>query len=182
METSILDLDQLIIDCSEAIEETRPLAAVKEVLERVVRAPNAVVAALPIERAEIVPLHASPELSVVKVVWAPGMRFRPHDHQMWAAIALFGGQENNAFYRRLKNGLELSGQQQLQTGDVVLLGRDTIHAVTNPRHTFTGAIHVYGGDITSRTGRSEWREPDLTEMPYDFARTRRTFELANDRR
>ena len=94
---------------------------------------------------------------------------------------MFAGQEDNAFYRRTNEGLELSGGQQMRTGDVALLGRDTIHAVTNPHRTFTGAIHVYGGDTTSRTGRSEWQEPDLTEVPYDFARTRRTFELANAR-
>ena len=34
------------------------------------------------------------------VVWAPGMRIRPHDHLMWAAIGLYAGQEDNTFYRR----------------------------------------------------------------------------------
>ena len=86
MKAAILEVDQLIADCSEAIKESNPLPAVKDVLERAVRSPKAVLAALPIERAEIVPLYASPELSVMKVVWAPGMRFRPHNHLMWAAI------------------------------------------------------------------------------------------------
>jgi predicted metal-dependent enzyme (double-stranded beta helix superfamily) len=100
---------------------------------------------------------------------------------MWAAIALYAGQEDNAFYRRVtgEHGLVAAGGRELRTGDVALLGADAIHAVTNPRATFTGAIHVYGGDITTRAGRSEWDDDTLAEVPYDFARTRAYFEAAN---
>jgi predicted metal-dependent enzyme (double-stranded beta helix superfamily) len=108
------------------------------------------------------------------------MRFRPHNHLMWAAIGMYGGQEDNAFYRRIGTGLAESGGQQLRASDVLLLGADTIHAVTNPLRTFAGAIHVYGGDITTRVGRSEWDEERGEEIPYDFERTRRYFEAANE--
>ena len=67
----------------------------------------------------------------------------------------------------------------LDTSDVALLGDDTIHAVTNPRRTFTGAIRSDRGDITLARGRSEWEEPGFTEVAYDFERTRQSFELAN---
>lgn len=46
------------------------------VLERAMRHPDQVVQALPATGAELVPLHTSEQLSVLKVVWAPGMRFR----------------------------------------------------------------------------------------------------------
>ena len=49
------------------------------------------------------------------------------------------------------------------------------HAVNNPLHTLTGAIHVYGGDITARPGRSEWDDDSGDEVTYDFERTRRYF-------
>ena len=123
----------------------------------------------------MVPLYASEQLSVLKVVWSPGMRFRPHNHLMWAAIGLYGGQEDNAFYRRTGDGIAPSGGRTLRTGDVALLGDDTIHAVENPRQTFTGAIHVYGGDITTRPGRSEWDDDSGREVDYDFQRTRNYF-------
>lgn len=32
------------------------------------------------------PLAGDTELTIIKVVWAPGMSFGPHDHRMWAAI------------------------------------------------------------------------------------------------
>ena len=118
--------------------------------------PAEVAAALPATRAEIVPLHVQDDLTVLKVVWAPGMRIWPHNHLMWADIALYGGQEDNAFFRRTGGGIEAAGGRQLRTGDVAALGHETIHAVANPCRAFTGAIHVYGGDITSRPDRSEW--------------------------
>jgi predicted metal-dependent enzyme (double-stranded beta helix superfamily) len=176
----MFDIDQFLAECRAAITETEPRAAVKEVLERAVAAPEKVAAALPAERAAVVPLYAADDLSVLHVVWAPGMRFRPHNHLMWAAIGMYGGQEDNAFYRRMGTGLAESGGRQLRTGDVLLLGADTIHAVTNPLRIFAGAIHVYGGDITTRVGRSEWDEERSEEVPYDFERTRRYFEAANE--
>jgi predicted metal-dependent enzyme (double-stranded beta helix superfamily) len=175
----MFEIDQFVDDCKTALEETQPRAAIKEVLRRAMSEPGSVAAALPARRAEIVPLHVSPELTVLKVVWAPGMSFRPHNHLMWAAIGLYGGQEDNVFYRRSGRELAVSGGRELRTGDVALLGDDTIHAVTNPLHAFTGAIHVYGGDLPSRQGRSEWDAETFDEIDYDFDRTVRYFEDAN---
>jgi predicted metal-dependent enzyme (double-stranded beta helix superfamily) len=175
----MFDIDEFVSDCRAALAETEPRLAVKEVLGRALAAPQDVADALPATRAGIVPLYAAPDLSVLHVVWAPGMRFRPHDHLMWAAIGLYGGQEDNTFYRRAESGLTVSGGRDLHVGDVALLGDDTIHAVTNPRRTFTGAIHIYGGDITTQPGRTEWDDDTGEEVPYDFDRTRQYFEDAN---
>jgi predicted metal-dependent enzyme (double-stranded beta helix superfamily) len=175
----MFDIDSFISDCLAARAETEPRRAIKEVLDRAMASPADVARALPTERAEVLPLHTSDELSVLKVVWAPGMSFRPHNHRMWAAIGLYGGQEDNTFYRRDGAGIVLSGGRVLRSGDVALLGDDTIHAVANPERTFTGAIHVYGGDITQRPGRSEWEEDTLEEVAYDFERVRRYFDEQN---
>jgi predicted metal-dependent enzyme (double-stranded beta helix superfamily) len=174
--TIMFEIDGFLSDCIQAMEDNEPRLAVKEVLQRAMRHPEQVSRALPATRAELVPLHASERVSVLKVVWAPGMRFRPHNHLMWAAIGLYGGQEDNTFYRRSGEGIIESGGRELLTGDVALLGDDTIHAVANPRATFTGAIHVYGGNITARPGRSEWDDDNGEELDYDFERTRRYFE------
>jgi predicted metal-dependent enzyme (double-stranded beta helix superfamily) len=176
---TMFDLDMFLTECQRAAAESDPRHAVKEVLERAVCRPGEVTEALPPARAELVPLYTSDDLSVLKVVWAPGMRFRPHNHLMWAAIGLYGGQEDNTFYRRTGAGITVSGGRELRVGDVALLGDDTIHAVTNPRRTFTGAIHVYGGDITANAGRSEWDEDTDDEVSFDFERTQRMFEQAN---
>jgi predicted metal-dependent enzyme (double-stranded beta helix superfamily) len=176
----MLDLDDFIADCQAAIAEEQPLRAVKEVLERAVSDPDGVAAALPPSASGIVPLHVAPDLTVLKVIWAPGLSFGPHDHRMWAAIGIYGGGEDNEFFRREGSSLTASGGRELRTGDVCLLGDDVIHAVTNPTAQFTGAIHVYGGDLLE-TPRSEWRGEPFAEEPYDVARTLAYFEEANQR-
>jgi predicted metal-dependent enzyme (double-stranded beta helix superfamily) len=175
----MFDVNELVADCMEAVREQEPRLAVREVLERAVSNPGELQWALPATRAELVPLHVSDELTVLKVVWAPGMSFRPHNHLMWAAIGLYGGQEDNTFYRRTGDGIVPSGRRELTTGQVALLGDDTIHAVANPRTTFTGALHVYGGDITKRPGRSEWDEQTGREIDYDFDGVRHYFDECN---
>lgn len=174
----MFDLDTFLADCVAARAEAQPRQAVKEVLERAVAAPAEVAAALPPERAELVRLHVSDELTVLKVVWAPGMVLRPHDHRMWASIGIYTGGEDNAFFRRAEGGLTGSGGRELRPSDVCLLGDDAIHGVTNPTTEFAGAIHIYGGDFFA-VERSEWDPQTRVERPYDVEATLRQFEEAN---
>ncbi len=174
------DTDALVAACRTAVTESEPRLAVKEVLAEVVHDADGVADVLRPTLAGITPLYSGDDVTVLHVVWAPGMRFRPHNHLMWAAIALYQGQEDNTFYRRVGASIAASGGRQLRETDVALLGDDTIHAVHNPRQRLTGAIHVYGGDLIGIAGRSEWDEDDdLAEIPYDFDRTRRFFETFN---
>jgi predicted metal-dependent enzyme (double-stranded beta helix superfamily) len=174
----MLDLDTFIADCIAARAEREPRRAIKEVLARAVSQPNGVAATLPPERAEIVRLHVSSELTIIKVVWAPGMTLGPHDHRMWAAIGIYSGGEDNAFYRRAGTSLVESGGKELRPTDVCVLGDDAVHAVTNPTTSFAGAIHVYGGDFFA-TERSEWIGSPYQEQPYDVERVLAYFAAAN---
>jgi predicted metal-dependent enzyme (double-stranded beta helix superfamily) len=174
----MFDTDAFVSDCVAARAEAEPRRAIKEVLERALARPGDVAAALPPERAGIVPLHVSPELTVQTVVWAPGMRIKPHDHRVWAMIGIYSGGEDNAFFRRSPEGLVSSGGKELRLGDLCTLGDDAIHSVSNPLRQHTGAIHIYGGDFFSME-RSEWDPETLEERPYDVAATLRFFEEAN---
>lgn len=176
----MIDLDDLVRDCRAALTEPEPRHAVREVVAGFCARPADVAAALPPVRAGIVGLHVSPELTVLSVVWAPGMTLRPHDHRMWACIGLYTGGEDNTFYRRDGAGLVESGGRDLRARDVIVLGDRTIHQVHNPTTEFAGAIHVYGGDFFS-TPRSEWDPVKLTEQPYDVERVLRQFEDENAR-
>jgi predicted metal-dependent enzyme (double-stranded beta helix superfamily) len=174
----MFDTDTFLTRCLDALRDPQPRQAVKAVLEEAMSDAGSVADALPPNRAEIVRVHASPELTVLKVVWAPGMCFGPHDHRMWAAIGIYSGGEDNSFYRRADGTLIASGGKSLRTGDVVLLGDDTVHAVANPTTEFAGAIHVYGGDFFA-TPRSEWRGDPYREQPYDVEYVLKYFEQAN---
>jgi predicted metal-dependent enzyme (double-stranded beta helix superfamily) len=99
---------------------------------------------------------------------------------MWALIGLYGGREDNTFYRRSPAGLQVAGDKQLEIGDTALFGESLIHSVVNPLRVFTGAIHIYGGDFFG-TPRSDWDPDTLQERPYDVARARKLIADANAR-
>jgi predicted metal-dependent enzyme (double-stranded beta helix superfamily) len=152
---------------------------VKEVLERAMAHPAEVEGALGTPRqGEIVSLHRSAELTVLNVVWTPGMAIYPHEHRMWAAIGLYGGREDNTFYRRSPDGLTVAGRRTIEVQDVLVLGQAVIHAVANPLRKLTGAVHVYGGDFFA-VPRSEWDAETLEERPWDIERARGVFARAN---
>jgi predicted metal-dependent enzyme (double-stranded beta helix superfamily) len=176
----MIDIEDLVQNCRGATAEPEPRLAIKEVVTRACSRPAELAAALPPERAGIVPLHVSPALTVLNVVWAPGMTLRPHDHRMWACIGIYTGGEDNTFFRREERGLAESGGRELRVGDTILLGDDTIHQVHNPTTEFAGAIHVYGGDFFSMP-RSEWDPATLEERPYDVEGILRYFEEQNAR-
>lgn len=179
----MFDLDDFIERCAAARHDTEPRRAIREVLDRTLSQPGEVADALDPREAGIALLHHSDELTVLHVVWAPGMEIYPHDHRMWAAIGIYAGQEDNAFFRRPApdaRTLVPSGGRTLVTGDTVVLGDDTIHGVHNPRATLTGAIHVYGGDFVNQP-RSQWGPGPQEERPYEIADTQRQFAEANAR-
>ena len=110
------------------------------------------------------------------------MTLMPHNHNMWAVIGVYGGREDNIFWRRRgddsRGRIEAAGAKSLGPRDVRALGRDIIHSVTNPTSQFTGAIHVYGGDFFA-VDRSEWDPENLEEHPYDIEKNMKLFEEAN---
>jgi predicted metal-dependent enzyme (double-stranded beta helix superfamily) len=175
----VLDIEQFVAECKACLAEPEPRLAIADLLERTVADPGPVEEALPARRAELTKLHHSSDLTVLKVVWTPDMSIWPHDHQMWAAIGIYAGEEDNTFFRRVDGGLEPRRTRELSTSQVVLMGDDTIHAVHNPLGTCTGAIHVYGGDFFNRD-MTQWDPETLEERPEAKPPTA-FFEEANER-
>ena len=105
----MFETERFIEACREAVKnpDTR---ALKEVVERAVIEPGQIVKALgEPKRAGIGTLHQSDDLTVLNIIWGPGMTLHPHDHRMLAVIGLYGGQENNTFYKRSEGGLREQG-------------------------------------------------------------------------
>ena len=178
---SAFDLDELLADCRAGLEESDPRRAIREVVQRAMTRPDAVGDALRPQQGGFTLLLHEPDLTVLHVVWAPGMRIYPHDHRMWATIGIYAGREDNAFYRRAtddRSTLVESGGKQLGVGDVVTLGDDTIHSVANTSGVLTAAIHVYGGDFVNEP-RSQWGPGPQRERPYDVDQAQQEFADAN---
>ena len=153
----------------------------REVVVEAVSDPVAIVNALgePTE-AGFSPLYHSDDLTILNFAWAPLMTLMPHNHNMWAVIGIYGGREDNIFWRKTGDTLEAAGAEALSTKDAAPLGKDIVHSVTNPIEKITAALHVYGGDFFA-PGRSEWDPETLEERPFDVESARRMFREANER-
>jgi len=175
--------DRFIEDCFEALRESNVEGAVKEIVSRAVSTPRSIEAELGVpSKAGLQVVHRSAELTILNVIWAPLMNLFPHDHQTWAVIGIYDGQEDNSFYRRREDGkgLDQINGRSLSEHDTVVLGDKVIHSVSNPRRQYTGALHVYGGDFFT-IPRSEWDSPESAEQPYTVEHAMRAFDEANER-
>jgi predicted metal-dependent enzyme (double-stranded beta helix superfamily) len=167
----VLDLDLLVTDCAATLADGDRMGALRSVLDRVAADPSGVAAAVGEPAAGgLGVIHRSPELTILNVVWSPATHMPPHDHRMSAGLVVYGGQEDNDFYRRRGEGpdgagavgaVEAVGGRTLVEGDVLLLGDDAIHGVRSHADRYTGAIHVYLGDFFDRE-RCVWSIDDGT--------------------
>jgi predicted metal-dependent enzyme (double-stranded beta helix superfamily) len=175
----MFDVDELLADLQAVRLESEPRRAAREVMTRAVSRSSEMADALTPTMGGLNLLHHAPDLTVLNIVWAPGMRLMPHDHRMWAVIGIYMGAEDNEFFRRdPERSLVPSNGRRLEVGDVAALGIETIHAVTNPLDRLTAAIHVYGGDFVNEP-RSQWGPGDLVERPFDMNDVNRQFADAN---
>lgn len=177
----MFDLEGFVASCRTALAQDQGgHRAVRDLLTRTVAEPGSVLAGLgEPSRAGITALHRSADLTILNVVWGPRMTIMPHDHHMWAVIGVYGGGEDNIFWRRLPTGkVEAAGAQSLRARDCTALGKDIVHSVTNPLPRLTGAIHIYGGDFFAAE-RSEWDPETLDPGRYDSAKAMQLFEDSN---
>lgn len=174
----MFDLHTFVADCRAAAAEDKTHRAALEIMQGAFHDPAAVLAAMGEPKTPTIePIYRSDTLTIVNIVWGPHQSIVPHNHDMWAVIGIYTGQEDNTFWKRTKadpNVIEAAGTRTLETGDVTPLGKDLIHSVVNPLDRCTGAIHVYGGDFFAHP-RSEWDAGDLTERPYNTDRLKAFF-------
>jgi predicted metal-dependent enzyme (double-stranded beta helix superfamily) len=175
----MFESENFIGECRAALGESDAHAAITEIVQKAVSEPGHIIRALGQPRlAGVDTIYRAPDLTILNIRWGPHMDLHPHDHRMWAVIGIYGGREDNIFYRRNENGLTQHGLKQLDTKDTVPLGEAIIHSVSNPLDKITSAIHVYGGDFFD-TPRSEWDPGTFEEHPYDVEHTMRVFEESN---
>jgi predicted metal-dependent enzyme (double-stranded beta helix superfamily) len=177
----MFESDRFMRDCRDALREQNTHAAVREIVARAVSEPRQVLTALGEPKLSgIQTLYRSDTLTILNVLWGPGMTLYPHDHRMWAVIGIYSGREENSFYHRSESGLVAHGAKTLNLKETIPLGEAVIHAVTNPLDQITAAIHVYGGDFFA-VPRSEWDPRTFQEQPFDIEHARQVFAEANKR-
>jgi predicted metal-dependent enzyme (double-stranded beta helix superfamily) len=116
--------------CQSALSEQTPELAVKDLVAEIVSRPSGVRSALgaPSE-AGLSPLYRSEHLTVLKVLWAPGMELYPHERRMWAVIGIYGGRGDNAFFRRTEGQIAAAGGKHLEDFESALSAPPAVYRV-----------------------------------------------------
>ena len=177
--------DRFIEECKNAVGEGQK--AIRELVLEAVAVPADVMGELgEPDTAGVYPLYQAPDLTIINFVWAPYMTLLPHNHNMFAVIGIYGGREDNVFWRRLAGSegpaIEAAGAQSMGAGEAATFGPDIIHSVANPIQKLTPALHVYGGDFFNPpVPRSQWNHETLEEEPWDMNNTRKVFRQADAR-
>src|SRR5262245_39147135 len=108
------DVERFIEAAKAARTDGDGQRAVEELLRRAVGDPGAILAALgEPKQAGIHPLYQSADLTIINVVWAPFMVLLPHEHAMWASIAVYTGREDNIVWARKGAQIEARGAAAL---------------------------------------------------------------------
>jgi predicted metal-dependent enzyme (double-stranded beta helix superfamily) len=173
------DVEQFADDCRSAMSEGQ--LAVRDVVQRAVADPGAIERTLgEADGWRIEKLHHDVEMTVLHIIWPPGVDLFAHEHRMWSTVGVYGGREDNTMYRRVGDRVEVVGHKQGRAGDVLLLGVDGIHSVQNPTREWTAAIHVYGGDLVNAP-RLQWDKETGDPEPSDLGNVQEELRAAEAR-
>jgi predicted metal-dependent enzyme (double-stranded beta helix superfamily) len=161
----MLSKERFISDCNAALDGDRSSRNVRDVVASAVSDMAGIIKAFgDPTQGGIQTIYRSPELTIINVLWRPGMIVMPR--------------EDNILWRRQPGGkhgeLQAAGAKSLAAKEVAVFGSEVIHSVVNPLSRITGAIHVYGGDFFA-IERSEWDPEELYERPYDLEKVLRMF-------
>ena len=164
----MFDPQKFVTDCEAALRMSAPIDAIQDLMRNTIADPEPLLAAMARESDGVVSHGMNENLTVLQVSTEPGVRSPIHNHLTWVVIGMYAGAETNFFYQRTDSDIELAEERTLRAGDVYLMDPDAIHAIVNPTNEMNGALHVYGGSLATRPGRSFWNPDTGEELPYDY--------------
>ena len=160
--------ENFVRDCQSAITESDPIKAVQQAMQAAIIDPEPWLAAMAKQKDGVISLSMNDDLTALQVSTEPEIKSPIHNHLTWVVIGMYAGEEHNYFYQRNDAGLELVEEKTLRAGDVYVMDANAIHAIKNPKSSVNGALHVYGGSLMTRPGRSFWHPDSGQELPYDY--------------
>ena len=160
--------EKFVADCESAVIQPDPIEAVKQLMTEAIADPTPWLEAMKTQKDGVISLAMNENLTVLQVSTEPEVKSPIHNHLTWVVIGMYAGEEHNYFYKRNDQGIELAEERTLKAGDVYVMDANAIHAIKNPQGTVNGALHVYGGSLMTRPGRSFWNPDTGEELPYDY--------------
>lgn len=144
------------------------MAAIAELVGRAIHEPRALQAVfqVPVDPDDDGIVLRSPDLLVANAFFPGGFTTGIHDHTVPAVIGVWAGHEDNHLYEQTDRGLEQTRVIRLVPGEVLALDDAAIHDVHAPARAWSGAIHVYLGDLLG-ADRQAWPSSDEQPSPFD---------------
>ena len=103
----MFESERFIEECRAALAESDAQAAINEIVQKSVSEPAQVIRAFgEPQLAGVDTVYRAPDLTILNLAWGPHMDLHPHDHRMWAVIGIYGGRENNTFFRRSDDAVQ----------------------------------------------------------------------------
>jgi len=171
-----MNLDPFITMCRTAVAGPEPVPAVRSVVADFVAEPDALAAAFPAPAMSLAvsgeskTLFEDNSVSIMLVHAPPQVQQPPHDHRMSVVIGGYAGLELHRLYRRDPDAdapIELSGEHSVGPGDVFALGAQGIHAIDAAAGSWSSAVHVYLGRL-STVERSLFHPDTFAEEALDL--------------
>ena len=156
--TGTFDTDRFIERCRQAKAEQDPDAALVALMREAVSDPASVASSVPPvadDKDELI-LFSDDSVSVYVVKQFPEVGGPPHDHGMTAVVGMYDGIEVHHLWDVTEDGgLSEKPARHVGPGDVIHLGPEDVHAISNPTAGPTYGLHVYHGDLAGHC-RSIW--------------------------
>ena len=154
---AMFDAEDFVAECLIALREGEPIVALKEIVSRAISTPAALNARfpLPLDPDDDGILYRSGELTVTSAIFPRGFSTGIHNHTVAAVIGVWTGSEENFLYEQSVRGVTLTDAIRVEQGQLLTLTSNAIHDVQIRPSSWSGALHVYLGDIVG-ISRSEW--------------------------
>lgn len=177
-----IKVHELVALCASAGESADPMAATREVLEKLRRDIGSVERALEYvsgtggNAGQV--FYRSPGMTMLKVCFPNGRRTPPHDHGTWATILLLSGGEKNTLYRTENGKLRRASELTLEPGSILPMRAETAHVAECLGDRPAIGLHVYGGDIFTLPRRM-WDPETLDAHKLDWTLYERFAQVAS---
>ena len=139
--------ETMVADIKSCVRQADKFTAIRGFLEELVTRPDDLLAASNKLEAPETLLHEDEDVSIWHCRFQPDVIMPPHEHLLPVFIAAYAGEEKSFLYTPGQNGLHHIGDISASAGEVILLEKDAIHAVTAAGDTPSEAIHVYLGPL-----------------------------------
>lgn len=144
-------LENLITRARAAAASENPTTALRELLKDTQTDQAAMAEAIAAQSEDEVLLFEDDTCSIWTCRYSPDVVMPPHEHCMTVHIAVYKGREVEVLYHRESDQLRHAKNRIVETGEVLSLGPDAVHAVTADGDGQSHAIHIYQGPLTQVT-------------------------------